>query len=276
MEWGGSISESEEVGEDGVLFSAVRSTSLESASRPSQRSARSVTPEWSYLSPLSSVRSRTPESNSHSRSETSLHEPAPELAPITIEDEWDSIIQSVLGSNTSGPSSSSSTFEMQQTPETDAAAQPQQQKRRPVPIVEFPLMSPEQIKQLNTGLEIDLGIDKALDLGLGPRGMNLVNLGLLPSSASGRDTPSMYSQPNTPRESPPPSVRRQHFKQEEAEQEGELETPSPEHASPTSVKAADHDQVSFEPKTEGYPWWRKVLYRLRQMQNVIHHHRGRF
>ncbi|KAF8149127.1 hypothetical protein B0H34DRAFT_735004 [Crassisporium funariophilum] len=260
LEWGGFSGE--EVTEDGLLFSSVRSTSLDSAIRPSERS---VSPEWNFLSPLASARSRSVHSESTSRQSSSIHEQPPELAPIAIEglgtdksDEWDSIIKTVLATaTTTEPPSTPGLIEKVGSRAT-AAELRVDFKRKSIPAVEFPMMSVAQLEQLNTGLEMDLNINAALDLGLGQRGgMNWFDLGLLPASANGHETPSVYSsQGPTPRPSPPPSVH------------------ASEHRSITSTKAESNSGAHSKSPT--HPWWRKILLRLRKVQTMITVHKNRF
>ena len=121
-----------------------------------------------------------------------------------------------------------------------------------------PTMSPEQIEQLNNGLEIDLGLNAALDLGLGQRGgMNWFDLGLLPTSDIGRESPSVYSsRAPTPRPSRPPSPHKS------------------EHRSTTSTKTEINELVEI--KSETAPWWRKMLLRIRRVQTLIIIHKNRF
>jgi hypothetical protein len=97
---------------------------------------------------------------------------------------------------------------------------------------------------------MDLGINEALDLGLGTRGgMNWFALGLLPASASGRESPSVYSSAiQTPRVSRPPSVS------------------ASEHRSMTSTKA-EPDGV-FQLKSASQSWWKKMLGKLRNMRFI--------
>lgn len=111
-------------------------------------------------------------------------------------------------------------------------------------------MSPEEVQQLDTGLEIDLGINQALDLGLGTHGgMNWFDLGLLPDS--GRESPSVYSSAlNTPHASRPPSAS------------------GSDHRSTTSTKAEPN--VVLEMKSVSRPWWRKMLERLRRIPLILH------
>lgn len=261
LEWGGFSGE--EVAEDGILFSGVRSTSLDSAIRPSQRSA---SPEWSHMSALSSSHSHTVSSESASRGEGSVHEQPPELAPYLIEglgadksDEWDSIMKTVLGSSSAEtPPASGLTENVPLTvPQVDSELEVYA-KRKSVATVESRFMSPEQIEQLNNGLEIDLGLNAALDLGLGRRGgMNWFDLGLLPKSTNGHETPSVYSsRVHTPRPSPPPSMH------------------ASEHRSTTSTKAEGNGGIMM--KAESHPWWRRFLLRLRRVQSLITVHKSRF
>ena len=261
LEWGGFSGE--EVAEDGILFSTVRSTSLYSALRPSKRPA---SPEWSHISALSSSHSRRASSESASRGDGSIHEQPPELAPILIEglgadksEEWDSIMKTVLGSSSTGvPPASNLTEDTTTVPQADSelVGYP---KRISITTVESPsLMSPEQMEQLNNGLEIDLGLNAALDLGLGRRGgMNWFDLGLLPKSANGHETPSIYSsRALTSRPSPPPSVH------------------ASEHRSTTNTTVRDKGGVTS--RTESHPWWRRFLLRIRKVQSLITVHKSRF
>jgi hypothetical protein len=255
LEWGGFSGEG--VAEDGLLFSSVRSTSMDSATRPSERS---TSPEWDYRSPLASSMSQSSNARSFSQStahgSTSFHEAPPELAPLEglgsdKVGEWDSIMKTVLSPTIELPEIKNSTGE-----ETG----PIYHNNRSTFLnpTASPTMSPEQIEKLNNGLEIDLGINAALDLGLGQQGgMNWFNLGLLPSSASGRESPSVYSsQAPTPRPSRPPSLRES------------------EHRSTTSTKTEINDAVHV--KSEPAPWWRKILLRFRRVQTLLTIHKSRF
>lgn len=133
-------------------------------------------------------------------------------------------------------------------------------------------LTPEQLAQLNNGLEIDLGLDAALDLGLGQRvGMNWFDLGLLPhsarasvrarSAASGRESPSVYSsQAATPRVS--------------------VHGDSEERRSTTSTKAdvvgaGAHAENPGDLKFTSPSWWQKVLLRIRRVHTIIATHAHR-
>jgi hypothetical protein len=131
-------------------------------------------------------------------------------------------------------------------------------------------LTPEQLAQLKNGLEIDLGLDAALDLGLGQRGgMNWFDLGLLPhsarasvrvrSAASGRESPSVYSsQAATPRVS--------------------VHEDSEERRSTTSTKADAIGARADNPgdlKFTSPSWWQKVMLRIRRIHTIIATHTNR-
>jgi len=186
-----------------------------------------------------------------SQRSASTHETPPELAPLEglgsdKADEWDSIMKRVLSPTAELPESSDITVQ-------DMELVEHERKNTDIHPTAFPTMSPEQIEQLNNGLEIDLGLNAALDLGLGQRGgMNWFDLGLLPTSDSGRESPSVYSsRAATPRPSRPPSFRES------------------EHRSTTSTKAEINEVVEI--KSETAPWWRKMLLHIRRVQTLIIH-----
>ena len=108
------------------------------------------------------------------------------------------------------------------------------------------------------GLEIDLGLNAALDLGLGRRGgKNWLDLGLLPKSTNGDDTPSVYSsRAPTPRPSTPPFIR------------------ASERRPSTSTKAEGNGGIII--KTESHPWWRRFLLRIRKVQSLMTVHKSRY
>jgi len=254
LEWGGFAGG--EVAEDGILFSGtgVRSTSLDM-----RQSRRSVPSGWSHISALSSSHSHTASSESASRAGDSVHEHPPELAPSLIEglgtdksDEWDSIMKTVLASSTEAEASNLTKDVPRTAPQ--AVSEPDVHlKRNSAATIESRFMSPEQIEQLNNGLEIDLGLNAALDLGLGRRGgMNWFDLGLLPKSTNGNETSSMYSsRAPTPPQSPPPSVH-------------EHRSTKPEANGDIIMKKVSH------------PWWRRFLLRIRRVQSMISVHPSRF
>lgn len=256
LEWGGFAGE---VAEDGILFSntGVRSTSLDLAKRQSRRPA---SPKWSRVSAFSSSHSQTASSESASRG---ADENPPELAPSLIEglgtdktDEWDSIMKTVLASSSEAPASDPTKDVPRTVPQADSEPDVHF-KRNSAATIESRFMSPEQIEQLNNGLEIDLGLNAPLDLGLGRRGgMNWFDLGLLPKSTNGRyETSSVYS--SRAQHSPPPSVH------------------ASERRSITSTKAEDNGN-NITIKRRSHPWWRRFLLRIRKVQSLISVHPSRF
>ncbi|KAJ3512210.1 hypothetical protein NLJ89_g3653 [Agrocybe chaxingu] len=259
LEWGGFPAE--EAAEDGVLFSHVRSTSLDSTFHPSRRS---ISPEWSHVPSKSSSLSHSHSMRSFSTS--AIHEPPPELAPLKIDgvksEDWDSLMKTVLAS-TSEPSTSSAPVPITEDLELECPSTVTEPEAKPaVPPVDLSMISPEQLEQLNAGLDMDLGLNAALDLGLGQRGgMNWFDLGLLPTSAaSGRESPSVYSsQAVTPRPSPPASVH------------------ASEHRSTTSTKADMNGNSNGTSviKSTPRPWWQKLMLSLRRVRTVITIHKHR-
>lgn len=245
-------------------------------------------PQWSYLPPLLSAtpsRSASAIDDEQTEGAESIVEPPPELAPLNIgadqAEDWDSIMRSVLGSKE--PEASSSTSDSGKEPysaqEGDQAhsdgpvEQGVEGDHRPTaPPVDFPMMTPDQIEELHSGLESHLGIHQALDLGLGigisegggGRGMNLFKLGLLPSSASGRETPSIYSQAETPRGSRAPTVvfHEQLHLADDSDQR-----------SATTATAFTKGVCADTVKSDNQPWWRKVLRGLRKIQETIDTHK---
>ncbi|KAG5649802.1 hypothetical protein H0H81_001940 [Sphagnurus paluster] len=260
IEWGGVGSE--EVSEDGFLFSDVGSTSLDSAFRPS---TRSISPEWSVLH-------RRPSTlPARARSRTFAVEPPTPTPEIEIEietqspGEWASFMQTVLsGTAQTAPTASGASTSQLLAPVFEAPQQPL------APIIETPIhpfmsstvgemppisitMSPEDLNQLNANIEADLGIDAALDLGLGYRGgMNWFNLGMRP--ASGRESPSIYSShPPSPMPSRPPS-----------------RTPF-DNRSTASIKV-EPSVVGRNATSGSQAWWRKFMRRLKKVHVLLGSH----
>lgn len=265
IEWSGAGGGAEEVGEDGVLFSEVRSTSLDSAIRPS-RSQRSLSPEWNFLAtpPLGRRSSTLPP-----RSRAFAPPPVIETPEIKIEglgdaEEWASFMQTVLGSaesaSTSASASGSTSNLATIAPGPASTPEPKETFRStPTPAAPFtPTMSPEEMQQLSNGLEMDLNIDAALDLGLGVGDdgtqMNYFNLGLLPES--GRASPSsVYSSPPpSPRASSPPTVS------------------VSDNRSTTSTKAEAGVGLGVNLKSVSQPWWRRILSRFRRVHSLLGSH----
>jgi len=249
MEWAGFSTE--EVAEDGLLFStSVRSPSLDSAVRSSEE----------FLSPESDHAPAHPspiaKSASFSKRAPSIHEPPPELGPLDIEcssssksEEWDSIIKSILAST------------LQEHPPIEECKNSEGgvvvlEECPPEGAMDFCIMSKEQVEELHTGLETDLGLNDFLDLGLGQRpgsAMKWFDVNLLrPSSVSRCSSPSVYSsQAISPRKrSPAPS---QTFDQR----------------SMSSTKADHHGTSNADHKVVSNPWWRSIFTRVRRIQTSL-------
>ncbi|KAF9522843.1 hypothetical protein CPB83DRAFT_74807 [Crepidotus variabilis] len=162
LEWAGVPNDA--VGEDGYLFSdAVRSTSLDSAV---QRSELGTSSEWDHITA----------SISHSTSgASSIHEPPPELGPLSIErnsadhsDEWAGIMVSVLASSSQRVLSPKTPSFALANPSLRPVEELATEETTPVmPPIDFTIMSKEQVDALNSGLETELGLNAPLDLGLG-------------------------------------------------------------------------------------------------------------
>ncbi|KAJ6546014.1 hypothetical protein DFH09DRAFT_989881 [Mycena vulgaris] len=242
-EWGGNGTGGDTVAEDGVLFSTVRSTSVDSTPQPSQRSISPLA-EWNYISPPPLVYKPYSE---HRRSTVSL-EPLPESAKIQLDGvdpnssaEWASSMQKVLASPISA-AASTSTPELSSETHFESALESAEELRTP----------DERQDHGERNMEMDLGMESlnaAVDQGLGliPGGMTWFDVGILPGS--GRASPSVYScdQPSTPRISRPRSV-------EPSETETETKFPLRE-------------------RFKSHLWWRRFLNRLRRLQALLRHPR---
>lgn len=270
-EWGSLILEEDEVAEDGLLFSNPRSASLDSHVRPTRKS---LSPEWGYLPPLLSASPSHAEEEEELTEREYIDEPPPELAPIATDqsDDWDSVMKSVLGSEEKeAPASPDPCSTDGRGGVTDGDGNARAE-RTILGMDDVPMMTPDQIEELNNGLETHLGIHQALDLGLGinigqaggERRMNLFKLGLLPSSASGRETPSIYSQAETPRGSRAPTILFNDL--------GGVKSDSDQRSiTSTSAEA----RRTEGPKSDEHPWWRKVLRGIRRLQQTLNTHKRR-
>ncbi len=244
MEWAGFSTE--EVVEDGLLFStSVRSPSFDSA----VHSLEECSPPESDHAPAHP----SPITNSaFSKKAPSIHEPPPELGPLDIEcssssksEEWDSIIKSILATT------------LQEHPPIEECKNSEGgvvvlEECPPKGAMNFCIMSKEQVEELNTGLETDLGLNSSLDLGLGQRpgsAMKWFDLNLRVSRCS---SPSVYSsQAISPRKrSPAPS---QTFDQR----------------SMSSTKADHHGTSNADHKLISNSWWRSIFTRVRRIQTSL-------
>ncbi|KAJ6617283.1 hypothetical protein B0H10DRAFT_1948514 [Mycena sp. CBHHK59/15] len=244
-EWGGEATEDGVLNDEGVLFSTVRSTSVDSAPRPSS-SQRSISPlaEWNYISPpLVTVYSP------RSRSAVSL-EPLPEALQIHLDGvspnssaEWASSMQEVLASPISASAASTSTSE---TRFESAEELPD-----PEPEVEEQAVEGAQVdvEPEAEGEEEDLGlsslsatVDQGLGLGLIPGGMTWFDVGILPAVAS-RSSVSVYS--------------------------CDEHTATPHVGSRPHSVAPSEGKTPLREKIRSQLWWRRFLSRLRQIRLAV-------
>ncbi|KAJ3562300.1 hypothetical protein NP233_g9660 [Leucocoprinus birnbaumii] len=213
-EWGGISSEG--VGEDGLLFSDVRATSLDS------RSPRvSSSSDWDFLntglptpaSPRSGGRSISVHHTVEEEEDEDEGRRVPPLQKIDIKlegdtEDWASVMETVLSSADKGRSAVQP-IEPDSTPAPEK--RPAEESLRTVedqtPKVELP---PEEIDKLQSELQFDLNIDKALDLGFTPAvdGGTLFTLAAITDSDNSNltirrtTTMSTHSQYSTPSEGP--------------------------------------------------------------------------
>ncbi|KAJ3795682.1 hypothetical protein GGU11DRAFT_687314 [Lentinula aff. detonsa] len=279
-QWGGR--KSEEVTEDGMLFSETRAHSLDSHNYPHRRS---ISSEWQAvsepraLSPLhmdidSSLERLTP----------NFLEPLPESAKIQIQvdsdpTEWESLMKTVLGSSDHTSSSKPRTID-------GATTSSRRSSQGPVP----------GLPQHPNGFDIVLGLNSALDLGLGlGKGMNFFDLGLIPDS--GRDSPSVYSlapespdrtllpleektsqaaqgagAPKTNPDSRPVQEQEQEQGRKEPRQQ-ELHSSEDGGSGSSSAETRAPAAAPFEPKAmhdfQRMHWWQKAVFRFRKVQKLI-------
>ncbi|KAF9072555.1 hypothetical protein BDP27DRAFT_396306 [Rhodocollybia butyracea] len=269
-QWGGRMSE--DATEDGMLFPEERARSLDAHTYPSRRSLSS---EWNTvpgprtLSPLhmdidSALENHVP----------NFLEPLPESSKIQIQvdsdpAEWESVMKTVLGS--SGIASSSNNRP------SDGETSSRRNSRGPIP----------GLPAHPNGFDIVLGLNSALDLGLGlGKGMNFFDLDLIPNS--GRDTPSVYSlAPESPEPTRSPSVEKSNnqpalpekereqssseYKEHQHRQEQHLS--EDDHSGSTTAEAPPPRVVPFEPKAmrdvHRVHWWRRAVSKLRKVQKLI-------
>ncbi|KAG6825393.1 hypothetical protein H0H92_003834, partial [Tricholoma furcatifolium] len=213
---------------------------------------RAASPDWN-LNVLDNLLDRPPSTlPKRSRSlDICANVPPPSLA-IEIEgagkpEEWSSFMQTILGD--SSPSTQAPTPQSFHSPVTAAKRTP---SLLPTHEAVEPVMTPEEMRELDTGLNIDLGIYSALDLGLGegirPQDddANWLHPDMLPDPTSGRDSPSVYSlQAPSTQASRAPSVV----------------TTTQDAKSTASVKTEEETVKSLKAKStaSSQVWWRRVL-----------------
>lgn len=257
VEWG--TLGGEEVAEDGLLLSAVRSTSLDSVSRRSQRPG---SPDWNLL-----VSSSLPQHSTFPRSRSRMfNEPPPELPGIPLNtgssEEWSSLMHMMLKDTSSDPSKGESSND--ENPAANIAG-PGENIESPPEAEQLSdaaggqaCLTPEEIRQLDMELGNNLGLNEALNLGLSLNGgMNLFNLDIIPPDGSRADSPSVYPlDDETSQVSRPPSMRA-------------LE----EAASDNSPKTEDGVAVQGFKRT-ARTWWQRVIKGLRRVHNVLQFQRA--
>ncbi|KAF7334995.1 hypothetical protein MVEN_02249700 [Mycena venus] len=247
----------EEVAEDGVLFSTVRSTSIDSMPQPSQRSISPLA-EWNYVSPPPVV--YKPQSERR-RSTLSLV-PLPESVKIQLPGinpdssaEWASSTQKVLASPISAAASTSTPELSSEHTHFESAMQSMEELRTPDEHTntterdgaERERERERQMDNLDSGLE---SLNTAVDQGLGliPGGMTWFDVGIIPGS--GRDSPSVYSCDQ------PPST---------------LRISRPHSADPSeSARFPLRERI---PSTSSRLWWQRFLGRLRRLREKLRRHR---
>ncbi|KAJ7240151.1 hypothetical protein B0H12DRAFT_1221783 [Mycena haematopus] len=240
----------EEVAEDGVLFSTVRSTSIDSTPPLSQRSISPLT-EWNCVSPPALVYKPYAERR---RSTISL---LPESVRIQLPGinhnssaEWaNSTTQTVLASPVSA-AASTSTPELSSETHFESAMQSVEELRTPDERTNNNIeRAAEREREMDLGLE---SLNAAVDQGLGliPGGMTWFDVGILPGlgSASGRaSSPSVYScdqvSLSTPRISRPHSV------------------------DPSEAR------FSIKERVASGLWWRRFVGRLRLFRDMLRRRR---
>jgi hypothetical protein len=135
---------------------------------------------------------------------------------------------------------------------TSTTAEEEHQETIPL---NFSIMSKEQVAELNSGLEAELGLNAALDLGFQDAGSSSkwFDLNLQLPGSSRASSPSVYSsQAITLRKRSPAASRLS------------------DHQSASSTKAeADTGEANPEPKLLSTPWWRRMFGQFRRVQTLF-------
>ena len=283
-EWGGLSAES--VGEDGLLFSDVRATSLDS------RSPRlSSSSDWDFLNPRLPT-AASPRSGGHSipveeeGEEQDEEERIPPLQKIEIKiesevDDWASVMETVLSSaEKSGGATKSEIEGPQEQGEKAEQSKPDILQQE----VELPL---DNIDKLQSEMQFDLNIDKALDLGFSPAvdGGTLFTLAAITDSDNSNITTrrtatiSSHSRYSTPSEGLSDDKLIIHPAPHSAKHRKEERDPSaralPATRSTGSAKVDLSVSMSCSPEIDTVlPWWRKALGRLKRVQALLRSHRN--
>lgn len=278
VEWG--TLGGEEVAEDGLLLSPVRSTSLDSVSRQSHRPA---SPEWCHLlAPHPTVLAPGPPiHSSFPRSRSRLFdEPPPEL-PISINtsssEEWSSLMHMVLKPTSPAGDSPNDTDDPNANGELELAGDfppgtdrkedhdgPNLSSVEAVTERDQSCLTPEEIRQLDMELGNNLGLNEALNLGLSLHGgMNLFNLDIIPPDGYDRtDSPSVYPlDDETPLASRPPSIH----PLEDNMSDNTARTEAAQEAAGVAVQGL---------KRTARTWWHRFIKGLRRVHSVLHFQRA--
>ncbi|EKM77913.1 hypothetical protein AGABI1DRAFT_121612 [Agaricus bisporus var. burnettii JB137-S8] len=280
------------VGEDGLLFSAdTRATSLHS------RSPRvSMSSDWDFLSPglpsTSSPRVGKRSTSIHSpveEEEEDEKERVPPLQKIEIEleskaEDWASVMETVFSSADKG---NEETVEpvVEEVDETKEIGKSKQEEDDVHTVEQIPS---EDLEKLESELQLDVNIDKALDLGFSPAGERgtLFTLAAITDSDHSHltirrtTTVSSHSIYSTPSEGPsddppmpaPPSTCV--VKPDEEMSSATRVIPHiPSHAS--FGKADSKANSGFSPrKNVDSPWWKRALARLKRIPDFLKQHRN--
>lgn len=252
LEWGGFSTE--EVTEDGFLLS------------PCVRNSEDSTYPESAAS--SASHSHHAQSEGTPNKEPSIYEPPPELGPLEIESpsvrrsaEWDQIMKSVLARTAEGSPNveESEVSQVSASENTDAIAEEKRQDSdTQIPPLNFFIMSKEQVEEFNSGLEAELGLNAALDLGfVRETGSSTkwtdLKLHQLPGLSSRASSPSVYSSQAVTLRKRSPAVSR-----------------ASDRRSASSTKAeADTGEADPGPKSQNGPWWRRMFGRFRRVQTLF-------
>jgi len=280
-EWGGLSAEN--VGEDGLLFSDVRATSLDS------RSPRlSSSSDWDFLTPRLPG-AASPRSGGHSipaeeeDREQDEEERIPPLQKIEIKiegemDDWASVMETVLSSAEKGRGHVQSTAtDEDQGPGAATELQSEVLQQN------LELLS-DDVDKLQSEIQFDLNIDKALDLGFSPvvDGGTLFTLTAITDSDNSNLTirrtttissHSHYSTPSEGLSDARPIIR---LASEPAKHREETSARAlPVTRSTGSTRVDPNVGVSRSPEVNTMlPWWRKALGRLKRVQALLRSHRN--
>lgn len=288
-EW--SALSAENVSEDGLLFSSdVRAASLDS------RSPRlSSSSDWDFLNhglpspPHPGKRSFLGHNPVEDKYEEGGKDRVPPLQKIEIKlesgtEDWASVMETVLSSakksnevGVSQPPIIEEGEEVEEAEEESGENITRQQDQLPL----------EELNKLQSELQFDVNLDKALDLGFSPAGDGGTLFSLAGATNSENSNPAVRrtttissgSQYSTPSEGPSddrPAAQLEH--QLSAKSQGGQTLASqvfPDVRSTASAQADPHIPVGFSTRVdERLPWWKKALGRFKRAQILLRPHRS--